>query len=246
MSEGKIHIGTSGWHYKGWVGEYYPKGLKSPDWLPYYTKDFSTTEINNSFYRLPTIDTVAAWSEKVPTNFKFSPKFSRYFTQMKKLKDPEDPFQRFFKVFEPMKKKLGMIFLQLPHQLPYKEERVRHVYELIRQSYGKYKFAIEVRHDSWMCEESIKLMGDYDIAFTISQQGVGWPYAEYLTSQNVYVRFHGPKKLFASPYSDIMLAEYAKKFRKWARAGHNIWAYFNNDWYAYAIDNAKALRNMIA
>jgi uncharacterized protein YecE (DUF72 family) len=74
---------------------------------------------------------------------------------------------------------------------------------------------------------------------------VGWPYAEFLTANDVYIRFHGPQKLFASAYPDEVLAEYAKKIRKWAMEGHTVWAYFNNDWYAYAIDNAKTLKEMI-
>lgn len=242
---GEIHIGTSGWHYKAWVGDYYPTELKTPQWLPYYTNDFNTTEINNSFYRLPTLETVAAWTEKVPGDFRFSPKFSRFLTHMKKLNDPEEPFERFFSIFHPMKEQLGMVLLQLPPQVAYKEEKTQNVFELIKEKYSDYDFAIEVRHDSWMSTDSIKLMKKFEVAFTISQQGVGWPYAEHLTAKNIYVRFHGPKKLFASPYPDEMLAGYAKKFKKWARSGHNIWAYFNNDWYAYAIDNAKTLKRMV-
>lgn len=245
MPEGKIHIGTSGWHYKTWVGDYYPKELRTPEWLTYYANDFNTTEVNNSFYRLPTLETIEAWSKKVPRDFKFSPKFSRYLTQMKKLNDPEEPFERFFGIFEPMKRKLGVILLQLPPQLGYKEEKARGVYELIKHKYKKYRFAIEVRHDSWMVKESIRLMEQYNIAFTISQHGVGWPYAEHVTAKDVYLRFHGPKKLFASPYPNAMLADYAKKIKEWSREGHNVWAYFNNDWYAYAVDNAKTLKHLI-
>jgi uncharacterized protein YecE (DUF72 family) len=245
MAQGKIHIATSGWHYKAWVGDYYPKDVKPTQWLPFYTKDFQTTEINSSFYRLPKPETVEAWVDKVPVNFKFSPKFSRFLTHMKKLKEPEEPFERFFSVFAPMKKKMGVILLQLPPMVAYHEEKARHVFELARHQYKGYRFAIEVRHDSWTCKESIKLMEKYNIAFTISQSGVGWPYGEYLTSKNIYVRFHGPKELFASPYPDEMLGQYAKKFKKWANAGHDIWAYFNNDWYAYAVDNAKTLKRMV-
>ena len=102
--EGKIHIGTSGWHYKDWIGEYYPADLKTPEWLPDYPKDFKTTEINNSFYRLPKKEVVQTWTDKVPARFIFSPKFSRYLTHMKKLNEPEEPFERFFGVFDVMKK----------------------------------------------------------------------------------------------------------------------------------------------
>ncbi|RYZ50745.1 MAG: DUF72 domain-containing protein [Sphingobacteriales bacterium] len=245
MWRDNIHIGTSGWHYKDWKGEYYPAGLKTSEWLPYYTRDFKTTEINNSFYRLPNIETVKCWNDCVPEDFKFSPKFSRYLTQMKKLKDPEDPFKRFFTVFEPMREKLGPVLLQLPPQLPYKEDRLREVLELIRNHYNEFLFALEVRHETWMCEESIALLREYGVAFTISQQGVGWPYAEHLTAKHVYVRFHGPGKLFASPYSDEMMQEYALKFRSWAKKGHEVWVYFNNDWFGYAINNAKTLEGYL-
>lgn len=245
MADGKLFIGTSGWHYKDWRGEYYPQTLKTAEWLAFYAKDFITTEINSSFYRLPSVDVVKGWMDTVPAQFRFSPKLSRYLTHMKKLNDPEEPFERFFRIFEPMKRRLGMVLLQLPPNLHYKEEKIVPVYELIKHHYPEYRFAIEVRHESWMVAESISLMREYDIAFTISQQGVGWPYAEHQTSRNIYVRFHGPKKLFASPYPDAMLKEYGIKFRQWLRAGHDIYAYFNNDWYAYAIHNAQTLLKMV-
>lgn len=246
MEGGKIHIGTSGWHYKEWKGVYYPTGLKQAQWLTYYSDDFKTTEINNSFYRLPTRETVDQWAAKVPEDFLFSPKFSRYLTQFKKLNDPEEPFERFFSVFEAMKEKLGMVLLQLPPNLGFQEAKVRHVFELIKHQYTEYRFAIEVRHDSWICEEAFKLMEDYGIAFSISQSGVGWPYLERITADNVYVRLHGPKELFASPYSDAQLRSYAGKFMAWAKKGHTVWVYFNNDMYVDAVFNAKTLLSFIA
>ena len=245
MAEGKIHIGTSGWHYKEWRGDYYPREVRAADWLSFYTKDFKTTEINNSFYRLPSKEVVTAWMKTVPKDFRFSPKFSRYLTQFKKLNDPQEPFERFFSIFEPMRTKMGVILLQLPPQLPFKEEKTQHVFELINQKYKKYRFAIEVRHDSWICKEAFKLMRDYNIAFTISQQGVGWPYAEELTAKHVYVRFHGPKELFASAYSDAQLKHYAEKFKEWAKKGHTIWAYFNNDVHVDAVYNAQKLISLL-
>ena len=33
-----IHIGTSGWHYKHWVGPFYPEGLRSEQMLGYYAR----------------------------------------------------------------------------------------------------------------------------------------------------------------------------------------------------------------
>jgi len=66
-----IHIGTSGWSYKHWKEDFYLKGLKPADWLSFYAKSFSVTEINTSFYRLPAEETVINWTKKVPKSFFF-------------------------------------------------------------------------------------------------------------------------------------------------------------------------------
>src|SRR6186997_30474 len=92
---GKIHIGTSGWSYKDWVEIFYPKKVKTKDWLSHYAKTFDCTEINGSFYRLPSKQTVINWVNMVSKQFKFCPKMSRYLTHLKKLREPEEPLERF-------------------------------------------------------------------------------------------------------------------------------------------------------
>jgi len=81
------------------------------------------------------------------------------------------------------------------------------------KKYAYYKFAIEVRHESWLSKESMNLMKEYKIAFVIAQSGVNFPYAEYVTAQNIYVRFHGPKELYASSYSTQQLLYFANNLK---------------------------------
>src|SRR5689334_18994602 len=100
--KGKFRIGTSGWSYKDWKNVFYPKNIRTSDWLSFYAKTFDSTEINSSFYRLPSKETVISWVNSVPKNFKFCPKMSRYLTHMKKLRAPEEPLERFFSIFAPM------------------------------------------------------------------------------------------------------------------------------------------------
>jgi len=84
----KIFIGTSGWHYKHWLGGvFYPPGTTGADMFEFYARHFNTVEINNSFYRLPTAKTFDAWRESSPRDFVFAVKASRFITHMKKLKD---------------------------------------------------------------------------------------------------------------------------------------------------------------
>jgi uncharacterized protein YecE (DUF72 family) len=241
----RIHIGTSGWSYRHWKPGFYPQKLPSSKWLSFYAETFDTTEINGSFYRLPTMDHVLAWAAAVPENFIFCPKMSRYLTHMKKLLDPEEPLLRFFDVFDTIKEKLGPVLLQLPPFLKFNAERVSHLFNLLRKNYGDYDFALEVRHDSWLEKESLALMKKHDIGLVISQSENEFPYSEAVTAKTVYLRLHGPKELYASSYSDEMLESFAGKIKKWVKGRHEVWVFFNNDIHGFAVGDAVRLRNLL-
>ena len=181
------------------------------------------------------------WAEKVPSDFMFCPKMSRYVTHLKRLKEPEEGFENFFDVFAPLAGKLGPVLIQLPPSLKFEADKTEHLYQLCKQQYSSFLFAIEVRHASWLTDASYTLMKKYDIAFVISQSSVGFPYAEKVTAKHIYVRFHGPEQLYASSYSDEQLMYYAELFKNWKKEGHSVWAFFNNDVGVYATANAKRL-----
>jgi uncharacterized protein YecE (DUF72 family) len=245
MKDGSIHIGTSGWSYKHWKNIFYPEDLSPAEWLKFYSHSFGTTEINNSFYHTPDVSTTEGWKNKVPRDFMFCPKMSRYLTHMKKLNDPEESMERFFTAFSPLKRKTGPVLVQLPRSVAFKKEKTAYFYELCKKKYAYYRFAMEVRHDSWLSKESIDLMKNFNIAFVISQSGSGFPYAELVTAPDIYVRFHGPAALYASGYSDEQLKEFARLFKQWKKKGHAVWAFFNNDIHGYALTDAQRLMKML-
>ena len=237
----RVHIGTSGWSYKHWKGVYYPEKLPASKWLSFYAEDFETSEINSSFYRLPSEQTVLNWARQVPDGFLFCPKMSRFLTHMKKLSDPEEALERYFDVFQHLSKIMGPVLIQLPPLLAFNYEKAEYFYKLLKRRYNNYSFVMEVRHTSWLKEESLTLMTRYNIGLVISQSGTGFPYSELVTAKNIYVRFHGPKELYASGYPDKMLEEFADKFYIWTGKGHDVWAFFNNDIHGYAPEDAKKL-----
>ena len=239
-----IYIGTSGWSYKHWKNIFYPEGLKETDWLAFYAQHFMITEINTSFYHLPKVATTEGWEKKSPKGFMFCPKMSRYLTHMKKLNDPEESMEKFFNAFEPLKDKIGPVLIQLPASVAFHGEKAVGLYAICKQIYPQYRFAMEVRHQSWLCAESIGLMKEYNIAFVISQSGTGFPYAELVTAQHIYVRFHGPDALYASDYSEAQLQEFTHLFKGWKKDGHSIWAFFNNDINGFAFKNAARLKEL--
>ena len=80
-------IGCSGWNYAAWRGTFYPVGLP-PRMARVLRSHFDTVELNNSFYRLPERETFASWERRVPGDFLFAVKASRFLTHMKRLRDP--------------------------------------------------------------------------------------------------------------------------------------------------------------
>lgn len=147
----KIYIGTSGWSYSHWKGVYYPPKMKPTDFLSYYAKSFSITEINTSFYHLPKAQTVLNWMAKVPENFRFCPKLSRYITHMKNLTEPEEPLQRFFDVFKPMRNVMGPVLVQLPPSLKFNYDTAEYFFKILK-NYKYYEFVLEVRNNTWLTE----------------------------------------------------------------------------------------------
>lgn len=90
----QLHIGTSGWIYKHWMGIFYPQKLPASEQLSFYAQHFDTVEVNFSFYRLPELSVFETWRNQTPDSFLFAVKGSRFLTHMKKLKNPEEPFTR--------------------------------------------------------------------------------------------------------------------------------------------------------
>lgn len=239
-----IHLGTSGWSYKEWKEVFYPPKTAAGNWLSYYATKFDCTEINMSFYHLPKPSTVEQWSKKVPKSFRFCPKMSRYVTHIKRLKETEDSLNKFFDVFEPLKEQCGPVLLQLPPTLKFDQSVVRQFFQLLAKKHSEYTYALEARHESWVDEEAMSLLTEYQIAWVISQSGVGFPYNEAVTAPRVYLRFHGPGKLFASSYSDTTLQDYAQKIKTWSKKKLDVWAFFNNTMDGIAIQNLRKLDEM--
>jgi uncharacterized protein YecE (DUF72 family) len=245
MYKGKIHIGTSGFSYKHWKGRFYPKEVRAADYLAYYAAHFRATEINSSFYRLPSAETVAHWASIVPGDFIFCPKMSRYLTHMKKLRQPQEPLERFFSIFDPVCGRLGPVLIQLPPMLGFHADIVRNFYEVLQTIYAAYRFVVEVRHPSWLVPESFALMAGYGIGFVQSYSTGEFPYAREITARDVYIRLHGPGALYASSYSDAVLAGFAVRAKAWCDAGHHVWFFFNNDIHGYAPEDARRLQHLL-
>ena len=159
-----VRIGCSGWQYKHWKGDFYPADLRTGEWFARYAATFDTVEINNSFYRLPEAHTFRSWRERAPAGFLFAVKASRFLTHMKKLKDPEEPLQRFFENAAPLGATLGPVLYQLPPRWPLDLERLRHFLGTLPK---RVRHVIEFREPSWYAQEVLELLEAHGVALCL-------------------------------------------------------------------------------
>jgi len=244
MKKGKIYIGTSGYQYFHWRKVFYPGDLISYRWLEYYTKYFQTVELNVTFYRLPQEKTFKSWYRRVPEDFLFVVKGSRFITHIKRLKGVKKATKLFFQRVNLLKEKLGLILWQFPPSFKIENknlERLQKFLEIL--SSFKTGQAFEFRHQSCFSKEVFQLLKKYRAALVIADSP-RFPLVEKITSNFIYLRFHGGKILYGSKYSSSELKEWAKKIKKWQKRGFDIYAYFNNDAHGYAVENALELIKM--
>lgn len=244
---GRYFVGTSGWNYKHWSeGVFYPSGLKTSEWLNHYAQHFDSVEINNSFYRLPEKRVFKKWYETSPAIFIFAVKASRFITHMKKLAKPEDHVTLFLENASGLREKLGAVLFQLPPYWKFNQDRLEEFFHFMRRQeiLPGLRSALEIRHKSWYCEACFDVLRKYNISLALTDWP-GLPIEGPLTAEFVFMRRHGPGSLYASNYSDVHLKRDAQKIRTWLAAGKDVYIYFNNDAFGYAVKNALTLKEYL-
>src|SRR5712691_5150705 len=113
---GKLFVGTSGYSYKEWKGSFYPEKLPDREMLSFYAKQFSTVEINHSFYRMPTENLLMQLAKSVPEGFRFALKANQQITHIQRLRGCESTLKRFLEVASVLNDgdHLGPVLVQLP------------------------------------------------------------------------------------------------------------------------------------
>lgn len=285
---GSIRIGTSGWSYKEWRGSFYPESLRQRDELAFAAGQFDSLEINGTFYRLTTSKACREWYEAAPRDFRFAVKGSRYITHNKKLSDGRQALANFFAsgILE-LREKLGPILWQLSANLRFDADRIDSFLEMLPADteaasrlghehdervrdpgFGeggnhRLRHALEVRHDSFLRPETARIARQHGVALAFSHSSQ-WPYLEEITAGFVYLRLHGPRKLYASDYGEASLRQWAQRIEKWHQSGQpddakrisdakpparkerDVYVYFDNDAHGHAPREATELRAILA
>ncbi len=238
----RIWVGTSGWTYDGWRGPLYPKELAKKDWLRYYGTQFSSAEINASFYRTPSPEAVRAWRRDTPRDFLFAWKASKFMTHWKRLlptcANSIALMQTRLRLLGP---KLGVVLFQLPHRFRKDTGRLQDFFHMLPR---RYRYAFEFRDPAWYAADVFELLHRFDVALCISDHADA-PAPWEATASHVYVRGHGPSGRYHGTYSGKTLRRWAAAVRLWQAQQRDVFVYFDNDQKAAAPRDARRLIRMI-
>ena len=157
----RAFVGTSGWSYKEWKGDFYPAKLAQNEMLSFYASRFPTVEVNNSFYRIPSEKVLAGWSEQVPPGFRFVLKASRRITHNSRLAEEDGSLEYFLRAVNPLAERLGPTLFQLPPT--FKKDAVR-LRDFLARLPPRWMAALEFRHASWFDDEVYDLLRSHNIA----------------------------------------------------------------------------------
>jgi uncharacterized protein YecE (DUF72 family) len=234
---GRLRIGTSGYQYDHWRRLFYPEGLPPRLWFTHYAATFDTVELNSTFYRLPGRHVFRAWHDAAPPGFLYAVKYSRFATHMKKLTDPEQPLGRFLPLAGELAEHLGPILVQLPTGWRANLPRLAAFLEAAPRD---YRWAIEVRDDTWLGPELYRLLERAGAALVIHDALPRHP--RVVTAPFTYRRYHHG---FTGSYSHPFLRREAERLQHELDASLDVYAYFNNDLGGHAVKNALTLRRYL-
>jgi uncharacterized protein YecE (DUF72 family) len=160
-----LFVGTSGYSYKEWKGNFYPEDLKAKEMLAYYSRRLPAVEINNTFYRLPQPAMVENWRDQVPENFRFSVKATQRITHIKRLHNCADETKYLIETASLLGERLGVILFQLPPNSKKDAGRLRDFLAMLPPA---KRAAFEFRHESWFDDEVLDLLRTKNCALVVS------------------------------------------------------------------------------
>lgn len=206
-------IGCTGWSYQGWIGSFYPKAMTSSDYLKHYSSIFDITEINSTFYKIPSVHTTKKWFCDTPENFTFTAKMPKQITHDTRLK-PGIYLDQFLNSIKPLEYKMKVIVIQLPPSLSFTEAE-QNLEKMVRYLPSDYRYAVEGRHTSWFSDKSHEFLSRYDLCLVWNDvQGVLNP--AYTTTDFVYIRLIGDRTIPESQFGKVHRSK-SESINTWAQ-----------------------------
>jgi uncharacterized protein YecE (DUF72 family) len=253
-----MYLGTSGFSYNDWVGNFYPAGMPRAEWLSYYAREFNTCEVNSTFYALPKPSNLKAMADKTGDGFLFCFKASQEMTHQRD--DNAHVFEAFCQVLQPIVAagKLGCILAQFPYSFGF-DRRNWDYLSLFKERLGELPVVIEFRNARWLRSDVFDWLRERELGFCCVDEprlpNLLPPLAE-TTSNISYVRFHGRNSAkwwqheqayerYDYSYTPQELSEWLPKIHKLDSVAEKTFVFANNHWRGQAVSTIRQLRLML-
>ena len=253
-----LYLGTSGFSYNDWVGNFYPAGMPKREWLSYYAREFNACEINSTYYALPKPSSLQAMAEKTGEDFLFSIKANQKMTHQRE--DNSSIFKAFRQVLEPIiaAGKLGCILAQFPYSFRFNRHNWDYL-SLLKERLAELPVVIEFRNAQWLRSEVFDWFRQQDLGFCCVDEprlpNLLPPLAE-ATSKISYIRFHGRNSAkwwqheqayerYDYSYTPQELSEWLPKIQKLNDITEKTFIFANNHWRGQAVSTIRQLRIML-
>jgi uncharacterized protein YecE (DUF72 family) len=198
-----LFLGTSSFTASGWEGSFYPKGMRSTDYLAFYAKQFVTVEIDSTFYGCPSASTVSKWSARTPEGFLFCVKIPQVITHEKALVDCDSEFEEFLKTMDILGPKLGPMVFQFPSfdrwKFPKQDSFLTVLIPFLKKLPADHKFVVEIRNKNWLDARFADVLREHNVALALTDTSfVPRPWEmkdkfDLITSDFAYVRWLGDR-----------------------------------------------------
>lgn len=252
-----FYLGTSSFTANGWVGTFYPKGMKSNEYLSHYSKTFRCVEIDSTFYATPAPTTLGSWYQKTPADFVFAAKVPQAITHEKALKNCDAEFSEFMDRMALLKEKLGSLLLQFPVFNKYEFKTSAAFLERLVPFLGKLpktsncRFVVEIRNRAWLDERFLGALREHNVALALTDTNwIPRPWelstpVDLVTADFAYVRWLGHRKQIEGITStwDKTVIDRSEDLKRWVqfirrdvleRKMRHIFLFANNHYSGYA------------
>jgi uncharacterized protein YecE (DUF72 family) len=258
---GEVRVGTSGYHFKDWVGTIYPQGMPSSEFLPYYAQMFDCVEVNTTYYRVPGPALFEGMLKKVPAGFSFVVKTPKEMTHQREQFD--EVVKPFLAGIEPVRDagRLSGLLAQFPYAFKPNPAGVNHLEKMAKALVGAgIPVNVEFRHSGWYGEETFSKLRELGLGFV----NVDLPRLSKLpgpsniaTSPIAYYRLHGrnaemwwkhptPSHRYNYLYNDDELQGWTDRIEEMRPQVDAIFAFTNNCRMGASIIDALRMKQLLS
>jgi len=260
-----IYLGTSSFTAAGWVGPFYPKGMRPSDYLAFYAEHFNTVEVDSTFYGCPSTNTVNNWDARTPDSFIFSVKVPQVITHEKALADCDSEFEEFVKTMDILGPKLGAMVFQFPFfdrwNFPKQDGFLSVLAPFLKKLPADHQFAVEIRNRKWLDARFTDALREYNVALALTDTSFmprPWETKEkfdMITANFAYIRWLGDRKAIEAQTTtwDKIIVDRKSDLKNWVdllkeivndKKIRKLFAYANNHYEGFGPATVKRFQQL--